>query len=316
MAILGSHALHLHSPFCDYLNITVPHELATEVRFSCAPLLSQLGATQVTPDLWQVPPLKRDPTGRPSVDLSALAHEKPGTVTFKRMGQVLQVSSSGSTLRSMRIDGSFVHWLSVLSSWPHRVTRADAAVDLPSPAPPLVQALYAAVRRDGIRLGRKRTPPANCRAILRAAHYDESRETGTVYIGSYGKGEITFRGYDKRNEVLDRGGSDPGDCFRAEFSFSGQVGCTLRDVADPSGLFWHYSSELLDPPPEFTAWTKGDTGFHLDKLPPLDPVVAITRACERNEGLRTVIRFSDKLGFPRRHLWGYMDQAHPLGVQA
>jgi hypothetical protein len=137
-------------------------------------------------------------------------------------------------------------------------------------------------------------------------------ETGTVYIGRRGKSEITATVYDKRNQVLDYDGDDPGDLLRVELSFSGQVGCSLRDASLPGRLFWSYAGELLDPPPEFEPWEKGDPGFDLEKLEPLDPVVQITRACERNEGLRTVIRFSDKLGIVRKHLWGYMNHAHPL----
>lgn len=314
MGILGPHGLTMHSPFCDALNVTVPFEHADELQAACRPLLARLGASEASEGFWQVPPLKVGLDGRCGADLAALRWQRPGSVVFKRYGQVLQVGTSGTTLRSMRADSSFLDWLSILSSYPHRVTRTDATVDVLVPASGPVLALHDHAKRDGVRLGRKRTLPSHCRALLRAAHYAEGAETGTVYLGAYGRSEITGKVYDKRNEVLDKGGDDPGDMLRVELSFSGKVGCTLRDVAAPGPLFWNYVGELLDPPSEFVAWDRGDVGFDLDKLPPVDPVVAITRACERNDGLRTVIRFSDGLGILRRHLWGYMNHAHPLEV--
>jgi hypothetical protein len=315
MSILGPHGLSLHSPFCDALNVTTPFENSDELQASCGPILSQLGATDSGRGHWEVPILRSDGAGSCAVDLDE-TKRKPGSVVFKRWGQVLQVGTSGGALRSMRVAGLFDHWLSILSSYPHRVTRLDAAVDVFVPAAPRVLEAYRYVRVHGLALGRKRTPSARCSSILRTAHYGdgEAVETGSVYVGRYGTSEICARIYDKRNEVLDRGGSDPGDWMRVELTFSGQVGCTLRDASQPGPLFWNYAAELLQPPGGFREWSKGDTGFDLNKPPPLDPVVAITRACERNDGLRTVIRFSDKLGIARKHLWGYMNHAHPVGV--
>lgn len=308
MGILGPHALKLHSPFCDSLNVTVPFEHSDELQASCRPLLSELGASEGSGAYWEVPHLKTIPDGRCVVDGSAAK----GSVLFKRYGQVLQIGTSGTALRSMRAAGLFSHWLSVLGSYPHRVTRLDATVDLVRPAGPAVMTVYAHVRAHGLKLGRKPTPASHCRGLLRAALYGGAVETGTVYVGRRGKSEITATVYDKRNQVLDFDGDDPGDLLRVELSFSGQVGCTLRDAALPGPLFWSYASELLSPPVDFVSWDKGDGGYDLEKLPPVDPVVAITRACERNEGLRTVIRFADRLGILRKHLWGYMNHAHPV----
>lgn len=316
MGILGPHGLTMHSPFCDALNVTVPFEYSDEVQASCRPVLASLGAAEGSPGHWQVPPLKVLSCGRVVGDEGALRWQKPGSVVFKRYGQVLQVGSSGTTLRTLRADGSFLHWLSILGSYPHKVTRLDATVDMPVPAADLVMGLYDHVVRQqhGISLGRKHTPATSCRGFLSPSLYGAGRETGTVYIGRYGRAEINAKVYDKRQEVMAHGGDDQGDCLRTELTFSGQVGCTLRDAAQPGALFWNYARELLDPPTGFTAWSKGDSGFELERLPPVDPVVAITRACERNEGLRTVIRFSDSLGILRKHLWGYMNHVHPPQV--
>lgn len=314
MGILGPHGLTLHSPFCDSLNVTVPFEHSDELQASCRPLLAELGASEASEGYWQVPPLKRILDGRVVADLPSLRWQSPGSVVFKRYGQVLQVGTSGTTLRSMRASGLFLGWLSILASYPHRVTRLDATVDLDRAAGPAVMAVYGHTRAHGLKLGRKATPASHCRGLLRAALYAEGVETGTVYVGRRGKSEITATVYDKRNQVLDLGGDDPGNALRVELSFSGQVGCTLRDVAQPGPLFWSYAGELLAPPSDFLPWERGDGGYDLEKLPPIDPVVAITRACERNEGLRTVIRFSDSLGIVRKHLWGYMNHAHPVAA--
>lgn len=312
MAILGPHGLKLHSPFTDALSVTVPFEHSDELQASCRPLLSELGASECSGGYWKVPPLSALPDGR----IVSQAGHREGGVLFKRYGPVLQAQTSGSALRSMRTVGLADHWLSVFGSFPHRITRLDATVDLQRPAGPLVMALHAHTSAHGLRLGRKLTPPSNCRSLLRTSHYEPTVPTGTVYIGNRGSSGITGTVYDKRNEVLDRGGWDPGDLLRVEISFDKDVGCSLRDAARPGPLFWTYAGQLLAPPADFTPWQRGpDLSFELEKLPPLDPVVRITRACERNEGLRTVIYFSDDLGIERRHLWGYMNHAHPVRGQ-
>src|SRR5450830_1701966 len=50
---------------------------------------------------------------------------------------------------------------------------------------------------------------------------------------------IWARVYDKREERVSRGFADPGPLVRVELVVSG-VGATLRDVSDPSALFYHY----------------------------------------------------------------------------
>lgn len=314
MGILGPHGLSLHSPFCDSLNVTTPVDNSDELQTSLRPFLCEMGGSEDGEGFWSVPVLVGASPGSCGVDLSETARQR-GTVVFKRWGQVLQVGTSGRALASLRAAGLFGHWLSIIASYPHRVTRLDVAVDIRRPAAGSVMGLYRHVRTEGLALGRKRTPAAKCRGLLRASHYvTPPVETGTVYVGRYGSAEICAKVYDKRNEVIDAGGSDPGDWLRVELTFSGQVGCTMRDVSSPGPLFWNYASELLAPPVGFVAWSRGDTGFDLERPAPVDPVVAITRACERNDGLRTVIRFSDRLGIARKHLWGYMNHAHPVGA--
>lgn len=306
----------MHEPFCDALSVTMPLEYREEARSSCALLLGELGASQVDEGYWQVPPLCINAEGRCVLDLAAARWQKLGAVHFKKIGQVFQVAASGSTLRSMRAAGLYLHWLSILASYPIRVTRLDATKFLSGPAAPRVQALWAHVREHGLKLTRKRTPPSGCRYFQRMALYAEGVETGSVYVANYGKADVCLKVYDKRNEVMDKGGDDPGDGCQVEFTFNGEIGCTLRDAAVPAALFWNYAGQLLDVPPDQVSWLRGDTGFDLPALPPLDPVVQITRACERNQGLRTVIRLSDSLGFKRAHLWGYMNTAHPVGALA
>jgi hypothetical protein len=111
----------MHSPFTDALSVTVPFEHADELQASCRPLLSELGASECSGGYWEVPLLKTIPDGRCVADGSG----QKGGVLFKRYGPVLQTQTSGTTLRSLRAAGVTNHWLSILASYPHRVTRLD-----------------------------------------------------------------------------------------------------------------------------------------------------------------------------------------------
>lgn len=309
MAILGPHASGVHDPFCDYLDVTLPVEHADEVRHLLFPLLASVGSeTRDDGELWHVPHLRKCAGG---VEANpGLVGLRPGTVKASRFGAVFRVSASGGVLSTLRAAGLYLHYLSVIGEFSHRVTRLDATLDLPVHAPPRVLALDAETTARGFSLGRKAVPPNQCSAWLGADRRGE--RTGLVYVGRRAKREICATVYDKRHQLETRDCPDPGPTLRVELSFSGQVGCTLRDAAAPGALFWWYARGLLDAPAGAPVWDRAGEGFHLDRPPPLDPVVAITRACERSPGLRTLIALSDRLGITRAHLWGYMNHAHPL----
>lgn len=166
-----------------------------------------------------------------------------------------RISSSGGSCSALRTSGTWADYLGLIGSYPHTVTRVDAAMDVFVDAVPIIQQLISLYPPDSVvYLTRKGVKPSY---HLTLSLYGSAELTGTFYAGSLKKGssKASARAYDKRNEQLDRGLPDPGPWTRFEVTGRKGLGVTLRDAYAPSSLFWHLASpSILSRPSGVPDW--------------------------------------------------------------
>lgn len=295
MAILGPHGLSVHAPFTDSVDLTFPLHRADDVEALLRPYLVEAHATAEFPGTWRLPRLVRSTLGLVS---QAGKRDLP-TVRLKRTYSVLCLGISGGSCETLRLLGLWERLLADLWTIEHRVTRLHATVDLPLDGPESIAAVLARSRAGGFHLGRKALNPRHTK------RYDEldarGHTAGGVYLGNP-KAEIRCLVYCKRNEMELNGLEDPGPLTRVEFRLSVD-GITLRDVAAPGTIFWHYARDLLAAPPGVEAWGAGDTGFMLEPRQERNLWDVICRRVDDWEDLRQIGLLADGLGpYGRRGL--------------
>ncbi|WP_447530565.1 replication initiation factor domain-containing protein [Vreelandella sp. TE19] len=255
--------------FCDHLAVTF-HPKRNPVG-SLRSLLSDMGAVPLDDRTFRL--------GEGSVKL------------YETYG-VLYCSASGAALAQMRELGVFMDWLSVISDWPHRVTRLDAAHDVLVDAADVLDALRSQYPTGQVNLGRKAL-----RVKLELAIRDDGRETGTFYVGHRSKARATARVYDKRQERLDRAGVTGPHRTRYEVTVKQDYGATLRDAAQPDRLFWHVASPaLLEAPPGTPPWTADwSQGWRFDR-PERSAFEVFERRLSQSPELDLLVELADAVG--------------------
>ncbi len=268
----GGDALAAH---CDYLNVTIPFDqsggVQDEVLVACG--RAGIGGRVLDPGVF-------DCGG--------------GTLWMRRRGLVLVVGVSGAALEMLRKVGAFNDLLWVLADRPHRVTRLDAAHDVPMEAGPELRRLFDLGNGEGIRLGQRRASVSLSGWKIGVAGH----ETGTLYVGTM-QSEIRAKVYDKRQERIDRSFPDPGPLLRFEVTVTGKCGASLRDAENPTGLFWHFAApDLLCPPPGviLPAWVPGGVGFDLPGRFLLSPWDRLQHYLSDGEVMRVAVRLADACG--------------------
>lgn len=221
---------------CDYLNVTTPIGESPFVRDELKLVLEEAAGYESLPGLWRL---------------------DTGTVKFYTRGQVGIASFSGGALAALRAAQLFNRALSSFAGAPHRVTQLDAFVDVWVCGSSIVPDLYRRTKDVGVNLTRKRVKPH----VLLAPDAD-GNDSGTCYFGHRGNAEVSARVYDKQLERVSKHYPDPGPITRYELTFRSGVGCTLRDAADPTAVFWHHASpDLLPAPANAPAWSPHSEGF-------------------------------------------------------
>lgn len=154
-------------------------------------------------------------------------------------------SASGAALAHLRKLFEFEPFLSILASCPHKVTRLDAALDIPIDAPKVLRFLESKFPMDEVHLQRKSLRVTR----MYSARASDGLQTGTWYAGHRSSARVTARVYDKQAESLDRRGEVILPLTRVELTFRKDHGCTLRDAAMPYSLFHSFAAPLLQNPP-------------------------------------------------------------------
>jgi hypothetical protein len=166
-----------------------------------------------------------------------------------------RASASGGSCEALRAISAFGQYVSLIGEYPHSLTRLDVCLDIPGPASPVIMALV------------DRYPPGSQVYLTRKGvdtdyHLQPTASrgfTGTFYAGNKrGAARVTARVYDKQAERL-RFGVVIAPLTRYEITVRKRCGATLRDVLDPSALFWNFAAPaLLDAPPGQLPWVPFD----------------------------------------------------------
>jgi hypothetical protein len=202
------------------------------------------------------------------------------------------LEASGQALAALRAASVFGDYLSALGALPHRVSRLDAALDIPIRSAPELHRIYGLGKAGQISLSRKRLQPTEVGQWFSPALYPgEPLDTGSVYLPK--KSEGTKRQYatvyDKRQERLAKSYPDPGPLLRLEAVAARGKGATLGDAWDPTGIFWDIIAPDIWPcPPGTPAWASGAHPWEGEGLVPTSAAVRLDRYLEGPAGAELV----------------------------
>jgi hypothetical protein len=191
---------------------------------------------------------------------------------------IIRVSISGVALEYLRSTNWFNEMVGFFFERPYHITRIDSALD--------VNAIGFEKIKD-----LRTKHPENCSLSSRALRTKSilskgfhGRSTGTFYVGHSSKASATARCYDKRHQIWEQTGHDIGfNVFRYEIVSKfkrDRAGASLRDVSDPTELFYHYASpSLVRKPKDIPAWEpRMEGGFDIVRAElslPLDRMKAL-----------------------------------------
>lgn len=297
-------------PFCDFVKLSTPLEyfgpsdLGRGLEADLRDVLGEVGACERAPGQLQL--------GR------------SGLVLFGRRHVVGTVSVSGDALAELRTARLLEQFLWAVQPYPHRVTQVHVTLDLVEDAPTVLRRLFRRAVRGDVSFTRKAVQPADVSYVRRVSHYD-GRGTGTLYLGKRGR-QVWAKVYDNRNKLIDfaiddslaadRASAvllnDPGPSTRYEICVGRHADISLRDVAEPAALFWHFADgALLARPAGVPEWVPGGVGFDLAKRL-YNPAQQLELLLERSPDVRRAVELADRLGpHGRRFMVRSLERAFP-----
>ena len=190
------------SPFCDRLTVSVPksHDAALKDVLEEFAIVLDAVPDRV-PGKWNL--------------------RSGGSFFYSRRKNWAALEASGRALADLRAKRVFGDYLQALGAMPWRVTRLDAALDLPQRAAPFLHDLYGRASKGAVSLGRKAIKGVEVVSYLSRPLYDgEPLDTGTVYVPSrkFGLKRQYATAYDKRQERIARGCPTLGHCCALRLS--------------------------------------------------------------------------------------------------
>lgn len=220
----------------------------------------------------------------------------------------VRISCSGGSLAYLREISQFTNFLALLSDYPHRVTRLDAAYDVHEDAPKLLRSLRRKYPRE-CSLNRQR--PLRCHYLTTAR--PDGQISGTMYVGHRSRGRVTARVYDKMLEALEKRSELISPTTRYELTFRDGL-ASLWDALKPTAIFWHHSGALLSPPDSPPVWVPDATeGWHYER-PSVLPAVQLSRLVSDSSDLSVLLSLADELGKEGRNLLAH-ELLKRLGVR-
>lgn len=262
--------------FCDYLGVTVPLEHA-DLLDRVRPFLDLAGfAVDWDGDAKLV-----------------LRSRNDGTVVWQKRFGVWCLSASGGACSAIRASGQWLGFLAEIGATPHRVTRLDAAMDVVQDAAPEVQRLRAEGAKGLLSITRKSVRPEHVDTHLSNG---ATGETGTVYIGSR-QAEARLVVYDKRHERFMATGEDVGPLTRYELRVKSGIGVTLRDVSEPTAVFWHHvGRSVLSAPAGVPEWVAGAEGYSIDRSGAPTAFQRLVSRVESSAEVLALVKLAAELG--------------------
>ena len=215
-----------------------------------------------------------------------------GMVTIVHASRFAKVSISGGACASLRDLRLFEQVLWILHSSPHKVTRLDAALDLPLDAAHVIAALCARYPDGRVNLGRKALPVT--RLVSTRA---DGVESGTYYVGHRTAARFTARVYDKSLEALEKRGQVMPTTTRFEVTARKDSGATLRDAGLPEAIFWHIAAPaLLKRPEGIPVWSPNTDAAWAAPARVFDPAETLRRRVEGSAELDALLAVADAMG--------------------
>lgn len=268
-------SLAFDSVFCDALSVTHPLEHWDTLPGALAVHLSdahmELVSSTDRVHLWRVP-------------------ESSGQVRIERMARagVVSVYASGQALAKLRAVNLFGRYLMEIGQLPHKVTRVDVACDVHTDGPSRIADVLARGRCGSVALTRKTV------SAHEVEYHDnlrpDGRVSGTVYLGSK-HAEVRCAVYDKRLERY-RATSAEWDSLEERVRYEVRVRNglpTLRDVYEPTALFYHHASPSLLPRPSGVPdWVPQGEGFTVERAPPSLPALRLRDRAAASHALGTL----------------------------
>ena len=235
-------------PFCDYLNLTLPAYTLEPITFQLAYLFEVAGMSSF------------------DNGITYQLDSNSGAFKIKTNSRYITLSASGGILQHFRDLGLFNEFISILTEYPHKITRLDATADFYVPyAPDYIKTIKNAAMASKIDLTRKSLDPKKDVKVFMGLN-EQGDETGTVYLGNRITHSVYAKVYDKGFERQSKGFISSGQLIRVEFTLKSDTGISLRDAHNPENVFYHYASRsLVTPPPHFTGWVSNQTGYVLPK---------------------------------------------------
>jgi hypothetical protein len=216
-----------------------------------------------------------------------------GVLVMQLKKRFHRFSASGAALAHLRKLLEFEPFLSILASCPHKVTRLDAALDIPIDAPKILRFLESKFPKDEVNLQRKSLRVTR----MYSARASDGSQTGTWYAGHRSSARVTARVYDKQAESLDKRGEVILPLTRVELTFRKDHGCTLRDAAMPYSLFHSFAAPLLqNPPSDVPEWVPNGDPWVSPPVRPKLPYELFKRRLETSPELDRLIELASGFG--------------------
>lgn len=236
-----------------------------------------------------------------------------GALTIEERSKWSRVSASGGVCSALRSLGVWEEYLSVLGSSPHKVSRIDAALDLPLDAADVIVSLGKRHPDGRVNLSRKAMPVTRLLSVR-----DDGRESGTYYVGRDAKAaRFTARVYDKSLQMLERFGELLPTTTRFEVTACKDSGATLRDAALPVAIFWHIAAPaLLTRPEGVPMWVPNQELGWAAQPPSFNPAETLQRRVESSAELEAFLQVADAMGPSGRTYLLHLLQRRLGGAQA
>lgn len=266
------------SVICDWLDVTVPPE--SETPKSVLDLVLPL-ATDVRKDE------KRDRT---------VVTFGGGSLHIDKKNNLSRISASGQVMTALRSFKLLNSFLDSIGSSPHKVTRIDAAYDTDEDFPAVYKRLRRKYRNEKPKLTRK-SLNVTCMSSFRES---DGKETGSFYAGHRSKAQVTAKAYDKQHEINCKNPKQnyPFPYTRYELTVRGDMSPSLRDVAEPDRIFWHYMSPAFLRLPSglvVEPWESGWGGSWKSDPVVSDPVRRLKGLVENSSVLDEMLRVADEI---------------------
>lgn len=215
-----------------------------------------------------------------------------GAVKVLHSSRFAKVSLSGASCAALRSLGLWDEALWILSTSPHKVTRVDAALDLPMDAAGVIAALEVRYPDGWVNLGRKAQKVTEFLSV-RA----DGKRSGTFYVGHKDAGRQSARVYDKSLEALEKRGEVLPTTTRVEVTARKDKGATLRDAALPEALFWHIAApSILKAPEGVPMWVPNTEAAWTAVPRAFNPTETLRRRVESSAELDALLDLAASVG--------------------